>query len=138
MSSGKSSSLTDFDATTKSSCDTTDSSGGLSPLVDLSGSTIDSDALDSLNLGQSVRSGDDDLSEYLKNWMPPSGDEEQEPKVYSKYCLFFCFVFLKREMFYLTTHSTHFIYGYMASDIWLRTILIVRKETRCRHIGYSY
>ena len=40
-------------------------------------------------------------------------------------------------MFYLTTHSTHFIYGYMASDIWLMTILIVRKETRCRHIGYS-
>ena len=42
------------------------------------------------------------------------------------------------EMFYLTTHSTHFIYGYMASDIWLRTILIMRKETRCRHIGYSF
>ena len=45
---------------------------------------------------------------------------------------------LQREMFYLTTHSTHFIYGYMASDIWLRTILIVRKETRCRQLGYSY
>ena len=44
----------------------------------------------------------------------------------------------EREMFYLTTHSTHFIYGYMASDIWLRTIMIVRKETCCRHIGYSY
>ena len=44
----------------------------------------------------------------------------------------------EREMYYLTTHSTHFIYGYMASDIWLRTILIVRKETRSRHIGYSY
>ena len=44
----------------------------------------------------------------------------------------------EREMFYLTTHSTHFIYGYMALDIWLRTIMIVRKETRCRHIGYSY
>ena len=44
----------------------------------------------------------------------------------------------EREMFYLTTHSTHFIYSYMASDIWLRTILIVRKETCCRHIGYSY
>ena len=44
----------------------------------------------------------------------------------------------EREMFYLTTHSTHFIYGYMASDIWLRTILIVREETRCRHIGYSF
>ena len=41
-------------------------------------------------------------------------------------------------MFYLTTHSTHFIYGYMASDILLRTILIVRKETHCRHIGYSF
>ena len=44
----------------------------------------------------------------------------------------------RKEMFYLTTHSTHFIYGYMASDIWLRTILIVRKETRCRHIGFFY
>ena len=43
-----------------------------------------------------------------------------------------------RKCFYLTTHSTHFIYGYMASDIWLRTILIVREETRCRHIGYSF
>ena len=42
------------------------------------------------------------------------------------------------EILYLTTCSTHFIYGYMASYIWLRTILIVRKETRCRHIGYSY
>ena len=41
-------------------------------------------------------------------------------------------------MFYLTTHSTHFIYGYMASYIWLRTILIVRKKTRCRHICFSY
>ena len=50
----------------------------------------------------------------------------------------YLFVLREREMFYLTTHSTHFIYGYMASDIWLRTILIVRKETRCRHIGYSY
>ena len=38
----------------------------------------------------------------------------------------------EREMFYLTTHSTHFIYGYMASDIWLRTILIVRKRERER------
>ena len=44
----------------------------------------------------------------------------------------------RKEMFYLTTHSTHFIYIYMASDIWLRTILIVRKETRCCHIGYSF
>ena len=36
-------------------------------------------------------------------------------------------------MFYLTTHSTHFIYGYMASNI-----LIVRKETHSHHIGYSF
>ena len=44
----------------------------------------------------------------------------------------------RKDMFYLTTHSTHFIYGYMASDIWLRTILIVKKKTHCRHIGYSF
>ena len=31
-------------------------------------------------------------------------------------------------MFYLTTHSTHFIFGYMASHIWLRTILIMRRK----------
>ena len=24
----------------------------------------------------------------------------------------------RKEMFYLTMHSTHFIYGYMVSDIW--------------------
>ena len=24
----------------------------------------------------------------------------------------------KKEVFYLTTHSTHFVYGYMASDTW--------------------
>ena len=24
----------------------------------------------------------------------------------------------RKEMFYLMMHSTHFIYGYMASDIW--------------------
>ena len=44
----------------------------------------------------------------------------------------------RKEMFYLTTHSTHFIYCYMASDICLRTILIMREETRCRHTGYSF
>ena len=44
----------------------------------------------------------------------------------------------RTELFYLTTHSTHFIYGYMASDIWLTTTHIVREETRCRHMGYSF
>ena len=24
----------------------------------------------------------------------------------------------RKKLFYLTTHSTHFIYGYIASDIW--------------------
>ena len=41
-------------------------------------------------------------------------------------------------MFYLTMHSTHFIYGYMASDIWQRTTQIAREETRCCHMGYSF
>ena len=41
-------------------------------------------------------------------------------------------------MFYLTTHSTHFVYGYMASDIWYMTTQIARDETRCRHMGYSF
>ena len=44
----------------------------------------------------------------------------------------------RKEIFYLTTHSTHFIYGYMASDIWYRTTQIAREETRCRHMGWSY
>ena len=65
--------------------------------------------------------------------------------------------FYAMEMFYLTTHSTHFIYGYMASDgSFICTIpqdstylgnrvhslskpfKIVRKETCCRHMGYSF
>ena len=38
----------------------------------------------------------------------------------------------REKMFYLTTHSTHFIYGYISSDIWLRTILrhILRERER--------
>ena len=28
------------------------------------------------------------------------------------------FLIGRKEIFYLTTHSPHFIYGYMASDIW--------------------
>ena len=34
----------------------------------------------------------------------------------------------RKEMFCLTTHSTHFIYGCMASDIWQRTTQIAREE----------
>ena len=32
-------------------------------------------------------------------------------------------------MFYLTTRSTHFIYGHVASDIWYRTIQMTIKNT---------
>ena len=42
-------------------------------------------------------------------------------------------------MFYLTTHSTHFIYGYMALDIWKRIIQTVREKTCCCHyMDYSF
>ena len=37
-------------------------------------------------------------------------------------------------MFYLTTHSTHFIYGYIASDM----VKDHSEETHCRHMGYSF
>ena len=47
-----------------------------------------------------------------------------------------CWVEGRKDIFYLTTHSTHFIYGYMALDIW--TTQIVREETRCHHMGYSF
>ena len=69
---------------------------------------------------------------YRKDWVAPEPAPTTDVRCKSPLNK------VEREMFYLTTHSTHFIYGYMASDIWLRIILIVRKETRCRHIGYSY
>ena len=37
----------------------------------------------------------------------------------SSFALYSCLVLEgRKEMFYLKTYSTHFIYGYMASDIW--------------------
>ena len=33
----------------------------------------------------------------------------------SAVCMYVC---MKKELYYLTTHSTHFIHGYMTSDIW--------------------
>ena len=48
-------------------------------------------------------------------------------------------------MFYLMMHSTHFIYGYMVLDIWLRTILLEMREremfylmTHSTHFIYGY
>ena len=59
----------------------------------------------------------------------------------------------RKEMFYLPTHSTHFIYCYMASDMvkdhsdsekgnplpphMVKDHSDSEKETHCRHIGYS-
>ena len=36
----------------------------------------------------------------------------------------------RKEMFYLMMHSTHYIYGYVATDIWIRTSQIAREEGR--------
>ena len=36
------------------------------------------------------------------------------------------------------TDSTHFIYSYMASDIWYRTTQIAREKTHLCHMGYSF
>ena len=44
----------------------------------------------------------------------------------------------RKEMFYLTMHSTHFIYSDMALDIWLKTILILSAETHCHHFMGSH
>ena len=60
-------------------------------------------------------------------------EREREMFYLTTHSTHFIYGHMEREMFYLTTHSTHFIYGYMASDI-----LIMRKETRCRHIGYTF
>ena len=39
----------------------------------------------------------------------------------------------RKEIFYLTMHSTHFIYGYMASDIWERTFYSERGNPLSPH-----
>ena len=71
----------------------------------------------------------------LLSWMEGLAVSDHVLMIGVCYNSFSFYLLLRKEMFYLTTH---FIYGYMASDIWLRTILIVRKDTRCCHIGYSF
>ena len=58
-----------------------------------------------------------------------TGEQVRDAAMVAHVCQFHL---METEMFfYLTTHSTHFIiYGYIASYIWLRTILIVRKERK--------
>ena len=41
-------------------------------------------------------------------------------------------------MFYLTTHSTHFILRLYGVGHTQDHTQIVREETRCRHMGYSF
>ena len=44
----------------------------------------------------------------------------------------------ERNVLFNDALNTFYLRLYGVRHIWLRTILIVRKETRCRHIGYSY
>ena len=45
----------------------------------------------------------------------------------------------RKEMFSLTMHSRHFIYGFMASSIWYKIIQTVREETPfCHYMGYFF
>ena len=71
-----------------------------------------------------------DLTVKLHSWDFPVYIQHPHDRVMSRVIFSGVGDEREREMFYLTTHSTHFIYGYMASDIWVRTILIVRQETR--------
>ena len=40
----------------------------------------------------------------------------------------------RKDIFYLTTHSKHFIYGYMESHIWYRTTEIARGNPLPHHM----
>ena len=48
------------------------------------------------------------LEREIAQWVHPMKDRSDDPSHHER----------RKEMFYLTMHSTHFIYGYMASDIW--------------------
>ena len=52
-------------------------------------------------------------------------------------CLLDVIVTLKEEVFYLTMHSTHFIYGYVVSDM-VKDHSDSERETCCCHMGYSF
>ena len=41
-------------------------------------------------------------------------------------------------MFYLTKHSRHFIYGYMAADMRRRAVVNTTEETRYGHFDCSF
>ena len=41
-------------------------------------------------------------------------------------------------MFYLTTHSTHFIYGYMATEIYKKSMLVAGVGLPLGYVGLSW
>ena len=58
-------------------------------------------------------------------------DTVYDDKYFTRFLLKYTTVYKKKkEMFYLTTHSTHFIYGYMAS--------VIQENNRCKHCLYTY
>ena len=44
----------------------------------------------------------------------------------------------EEELFYLTTHSTHFIYGYMASVHIKEPLLLIGKSSPCADFLFHY
>ena len=79
------------------------------------------------------------LEREIAQWVHPMKDRSDDTSHHERTLLPRSYISLperegRKEMFYLTTHSTHLlIYGYIASDIWQRTIQIAREETRGRH-----
>ena len=50
---------------------------------------------------------------YLETWKEETTKKTEQRCYHSR-----IMIQREREKFYLTMHSTHFIYGYMVSDIW--------------------
>ena len=55
-------------------------------------------------------------------------------------CVLACVINNRKEgnVLFNDALNTFYFTGYMASDILRRTIQIVRQETHCRHMGYSF
>ena len=56
----------------------------------------------------------------------------------SKYILFPVRKSTRKEMFYLMTHSTHFIYGYMASDKSTTPIVLKLSFIQIYYLGLTF
>ena len=61
-----------------------------------------------------MTAGSDLVFDHLShNYIEPRAEYQESLKL-----LVWTFVFVSFVYVFLTTHSTHFIYGYMASDKW--------------------